>query len=139
MVEIRPLTIEDYNPVMKFWLSLPELGVSLEFDNRTRIAAYLNRNKGLSAVAVLDGRIVGTAICGHDGRRGSLYHVGVDARYRGQGIAHQMIDRCIAGLVSQGIHSAFLLTHSSNPEAAKFWSHNGWEAAPLITYHSKWF
>lgn len=138
MIEIRPMTIEDYDAVLEFWLGHPELGVSPDFDSRDRIATYLVRNEGLSTVAVLKGKIVGTVLCGHDGRRGSLYHVGVSAPCRGQGIAGLMIERCAAGLISQGIHSAFLLTHSSNPAAAKFWSHNGWEPAPLITYHSKW-
>lgn len=139
MIVIRPMTIEDYEAVLEFWLRHPELGVSPEFDSPARIGAYLKRNNGMSTVAVLEGRIVGTAICGHDGRRGSLYHVGVDAEFRGQGIARLIIDRCTAGLAGEGIHSAFLFTHESNPEAARFWSHNGWAPAPFITYHSKWF
>lgn len=135
MVVIRAMTIDDFEPVKAFWLAHPELGVSAEFDNRARIEMYLKRNPGLSTVATHQGEIIGTALCGHDGRRGSLFHVCVEPQYRKMGIARQMIDRCIRGLISEGIGSAFLFTHSSNSLAAAFWSHNGWEPVSGINYH----
>ena len=38
-----------------------------------------------------DGRIVGSILCGHDGRRGCLYHVCVDEDYRRHGIGKRMV------------------------------------------------
>lgn len=35
-------------------------------------------------MAVRDGKVVGAILCGHDGRRGCLYHVCVDPEYRMQ-------------------------------------------------------
>ena len=37
-------------------------------------------------VAVEDQKIVGAILCGHDGRRGCMYHVCVHEDYRMQGI-----------------------------------------------------
>ena len=42
-------------------------------------------------VAEEDGRIVGAILCGHDGRRGCLYHVCVDEGYRMRGIGKAMV------------------------------------------------
>ena len=51
-----------------------ELDVS---DSPAALKDFLARNPGLSTVAVLDGRLAGAALCGHDGRRGLLHHLAV--------------------------------------------------------------
>lgn len=135
MLEISAMSAADYDEAMAFWQSLPELGVAPRFDTRERITAYLARNPGLSTIARQSGRVVGTVLCGHDGRRGSLYHVGVAPDLRGQGVAQRMLARSTALLKEAGVGTAFLLT--SEDSAAAFWQHNGWQKAPGITYHSK--
>lgn len=135
MLEIRAMTLADYDQAMHFWQQNPELGVSPAFDSRARIGAYLQRNPGLSTVAVLDGKVIGTVLCGHDGRRGSFYHVGVDPAHRGEAIATRMLQRSTNLLKEADITTAFLFT--SNSEAAAFWQHLGWTPAPQILYHGK--
>lgn len=46
-------------------------------------------------VAVADGKIVGAILCGHDGRRGCLYHVCVHEDYRKNGIGKAMAVACM--------------------------------------------
>jgi ribosomal protein S18 acetylase RimI-like enzyme len=137
MLEIREMRGSDYAAALKLWRRVPELGVSPAFDNEARIAAYLDRNPGLSSVALLDGELVGTVLCGHDGRRGSFYHVGVAPEHRGNGIAAQMLKRSYAMLLEQGIDTAFLFVYSGDPAANAFWQANGWQPAPGITYYSR--
>lgn len=127
MIAIDPMTIEDYDAVLRFWQDVPELKVSPEFDTRERIGAYLARNPGLSMVARDGGRVVGALLCGHDGRRGSLYHVAVAPDSRGRGIARAMVERALAGLKAQGIGTAFLFVRTDNADAAAFWTHVGWQ------------
>jgi ribosomal protein S18 acetylase RimI-like enzyme len=86
-ITLDEMTMEDY----ELWLADSSLGVSPHFDTRDRIAAYLARNPGLSTVARLDGRIIGAALCGHDGRRGSIYHVAVAEQHRRLGIGRRMV------------------------------------------------
>jgi len=139
MIEIREMTIGDYSQVSDFWEQSQQLSVSLGFDTRERIKTYLERNPGISTVSVSQGSIVGTALGGHDGRRGSLHHVGVSKEYRNQGIATMMINRCIEKLREEGIYTGFLSTHVNNKKAEYFWTKRGWEPAPNIMYHSKGF
>ena len=56
-----------------------------------RSGAFPKRNPTTSVVAVEDGKIVGAILCGHDGRRGCMYHVCVHADYRMRGIGKEMV------------------------------------------------
>jgi ribosomal protein S18 acetylase RimI-like enzyme len=137
LLVVDAMTIHDYPEVLALWMRIPELGVAPGFDNEDRIAAYLGRNPRLSTVARRDDAIVGTALCGHDGRRGSIYHLAVAPEHRHQGIATHMMARCIEQLQQNGIHSAFLF--SGHDTARQFWMSQGWPALPSITYHHKEF
>ncbi|WP_434006924.1 GNAT family N-acetyltransferase [Paenibacillus konkukensis] len=50
----------------------------------------------MSTVAEIDQIIVGTVLCGHDGRRGTLYHVAVAEEHRRKGIAKEMVERSLS-------------------------------------------
>src|SRR5258707_393406 len=56
-------------------------------DSEAGLARFLARNPGPSPIAEKEGVIVGAALCGHDGRRGFLYRVGIAPTHRRQGIA----------------------------------------------------
>ncbi|HEY3329479.1 MAG TPA: GNAT family N-acetyltransferase [Capsulimonadaceae bacterium] len=135
-IAIQPMSIDDYDDVMALWLGTPELTVRTAFDTRERIDAYIARNPGLSQVAWDDSRLVGAVLCGHDGRRGSLYHMCVAVDCRGRGVGRLLVERCVAGLKEQGIDSAFLFVHDQNPSAADFWQKLGCEPATEIGYWS---
>ena len=66
---IRILRISDYNRVYALWRKTEGIGLN-ESDTREAIALFLRRNPNLSLVAIAGSRIVGTILCGHDGRRG---------------------------------------------------------------------
>lgn len=137
MIEIRAMTIDDYDQVMDLWLRTPEFGAYPRAYTTDRLAAYLARNPGLSTVAIADGRVIGTVLCGHDGRKGSMYNVTVSSEHRRQGIAKKMLERSQNGLKAEGIRVAFLFTYVSSKEAGEFWASQGWTAAPHVLYHDK--
>ncbi|MFA6287112.1 MAG: GNAT family N-acetyltransferase [Opitutaceae bacterium] len=130
--EMRPSDVHD---VCALWHSIPELNMSASFDSAERILYYLGRNPGLSSVARSDGRIVGAVLCGHDGRRGSFYHLGVLPDFRRGGIARRMVDRSISALNGIGIHTWFLFTHEKNLQAQSFWRKTGWQHCTWVQYH----
>jgi ribosomal protein S18 acetylase RimI-like enzyme len=128
------MTAEHYDRAREFWLSLPEIGFPSEFDTRERITEYLRRNPGCSSIALEGEQLIGAVLCGHDGRRGSLYHMAVAPAFRGQGIARQLVDRSLEQLRASGITSAFLFTRSTNPIAGAFWTALDWTLAPDVQY-----
>ena len=83
---VRIMTIEDYEGVYALWKKIKGFGIRSIDDSKEGVARFLKRNPTTSVVAEKDGRIVGSILCGHDGRRGCLYHVCVDEDYSRHGI-----------------------------------------------------
>ncbi|MDB5085312.1 MAG: family N-acetyltransferase [Bacilli bacterium] len=136
-VVIDEMKIENYDNIALFWKRNFGKAVSTEFDSKQRIESYINRNPGISSVAVHDGEIVGSVLCGHDGRRGTFYHVAVDEEFRGKGIAHRMIERSSSLLKQEGIDTAVLFAHTDNIKAVTYWKKNGWTSYLNVLYHFK--
>lgn len=112
-------------------------GVSVRgADSPDATARYLIRNPGLSFIAELDGRIVACALCGHDGRRGYLQHVIVHESHRGQGVAANLVERCVAGLEKLGILKTHIDVFTSNREAQRYWERRGWSRRDDIVRYS---
>jgi ribosomal protein S18 acetylase RimI-like enzyme len=76
----------------------------------------------LSRVALAGGNIVGAALCGHDGRRGFIYHLAVAPALHGRGIGRLLVDECIARLRRAGIARAIILVAMDNQTGRTFWS-----------------
>ena len=55
------MTIEDYDEVFAMWQITSARALS-SADSRENIEKYLRRNEGMSQVALVDGRIVGTVL-----------------------------------------------------------------------------
>jgi N-acetylglutamate synthase len=128
--DIRPLLISDYDDVYRLW-SQSE-GMSLQDDDeRARIEIYLKRNPGLCYVAVMQNRVVGSVLCGHDGRRTVLRHLAVEEECRNEGIARAPIAKVMASLRGQGIRKCNVYVMDENVAGQRFWTYVG---ARLVVY-----
>ena len=126
--QIRPMTAADIPAALALWRVTEGMGLG-ESDKPERLAAFLDRNSGLSAVAVLaDAALVGAVLCGDDGRRGYLHHLAVARERRNQGIAKALIAHCFAGLAAREIEKCNIFLLADNTEGERFWQRAGWEA-----------
>lgn len=126
--QLRLFSLGDYDEVMQLWKHTEGVGLN-ESDERPAIAAFLERNQGLSRVAVTpEGKIVGALLCGHDGRRGYLHHLAVAPEYRRQGIGQALVETCIGELKTLGIPKCNLFLYSNNDSGRLFWKRRGWDA-----------
>ncbi len=125
--QIRDMTMQDYEEVYALWEKSEGVKVSAQ-DSREDIEQYLNRNPRLSLVAEQEGRIVGSILCGTDGRRGYLQHLCVEDAFRGQGVASEMIRRVKSRFSDLGIHHLRIFVLRDNPAGRQFWEHRGWRA-----------
>ena len=57
----------------------------------------------MSFLALDGGTIVESALAGHHGRRGYLFHVGVAASHRGANLGETLLDYCYNALAMDGI------------------------------------
>ena len=126
MVTIRPMTIEDYDEVFAMWQITTKRALS-SADEKSQIERYLKRNEGLSQVAVIDGKIVGTVLAGHDGRRGFLHHMAVLPEFRRRRIGHALAETAIAKITAEGIEKTHIFCYQNNETGQKFWSDFGYE------------
>jgi ribosomal protein S18 acetylase RimI-like enzyme len=128
-IETRKFLVDDYAAVVELWKRVDGLEIA-EGDDRKSVAEFLLRNPGLSCVATDGPTIVGVALCGHDGRRGHIYHLAVDPKYRGLGLGKRLVDECLDGLRPAGIQRAIILVAHDNPRGRAFWKRCGWEEIP---------
>lgn len=133
---IHPLTPGRYEEVLAFLRGIPGVGSSREADSPAAVARYLARNPGLSFFAEMDGRVVGCAMSGHDGRRGYLQHVAVDPACRRRGIARALVQRCLAALAKEGIEKVHLDVYAANEAAHAYWAKSGWTRRDDIVRYS---
>ena len=151
-IETREFAIEDYDAVLDLWQRVEGLDIA-EGDDRETIRRYLKRNRGLSRVAVIarsttesagaersrresprglmsreaNQSIVGAVLCGHDGRRGYIYHLAVDPAYQELGIGRRLAAECRERLKDEGLERVNILVAQDNPRGREFWKCCGWE------------
>ncbi len=124
-ITVAEFTIDAYEKVYSLWEACEGIGLS-SADARTSIQIYLERNPGLSLIAY-DGRtLVGTILCGHDGRRGYIHHLAVRADYRRKGIGRLLVEKSLKTLEASGIKKCHLFIFHSNTSGIAFWESIGW-------------
>ena len=131
----RVMTIDDYDEVYNLWMSIKGFGIRSVDDSREGVEAFLKRNPLTSVVDIEDGKIVGAILCGHDGRRGCLYHVGVAEDYRMRGIGKAMVVFCMNALKKENINKVSLIAFTKNDIGNAFWNQIGWTRREDLNYY----
>lgn len=134
-VIIREMGMEDYENVYELWLSIEGFGIRTVDDSREGVERFLKRNPGTSVVAEQNGRIVGSILCGHDGRRGCFYHVCVAKDYRNHGIGHRMAHFAMEALAEEGVSTVSLIAFKKNEVGNMFWHRVGWNSREDLNYY----
>ena len=132
---IKPMTIEDYDGLHALWITIHGFGIRSIDDSREGVERFIRRNPTTSMVACENGRIVGAILCGHDGRRGCLYHVCVHEDYRKQGIGQKMVEACLAALKCEHVNKVNLIAFKKNDVGNHFWQGMGWTFREDVNYY----
>jgi ribosomal protein S18 acetylase RimI-like enzyme len=135
-LEIRTLTLEDYEPVLALWRACEGVGLSAD-DSRAGIERHLARNPGLSFIALDGDRVAGAVLCSHDGRRGYLTHLAVAKEYRRRGVGEALAGRCLEALRQLGISKCHIFVFVDNENARAFWRKTGWIQRDELVVMSK--
>ena len=132
---IRTMTIADYDRLYKLWKSIKGFGIRSVDDSREGIETFLKRNPTTSVVAEEDGTVVGSVLCGHDGRYGYMYHVCVKEEYRLRGIGKAMVVFCMKALKEERINKIAIIAFTSNDAGNAFWHKVGWKQREDLNYY----
>lgn len=132
---IRAMTLDDYEKVYELWMKIKGFAIRSIDDSREGVERFLNRNPGISVVAEEDGKIIGAILCGHDGRRGCMYHVCVDPEYRLKGIGKSMVVFAMEALKKEKINKVSLIAFTKNDIGNAFWKEIGWTKREDLNYY----
>ena len=132
---VRTMTIEDFDQVHALWMTISGFAIRSIDDSREGVERFLRRNPTTSVVAEEDGKIVGSILCGHDGRRGCLYHVCVHKDYRMRGIGKAMVVYAMNALKAEEISKVSLIAFTRNDIGNAFWNRIGWTRRLDLNYY----
>lgn len=128
---------QDYSAVIDLWESSgPGIHVQ-KSDSPEEIQKKLLRDPDLFLLAEIDGQIIGTVIGGFDGRRGIIYHLAVEARYRKKGIGALLLHQVEERLAKKGCLKAYLLVTRENTSAIEFYRNQGWDSMDNLVIFGK--
>lgn len=136
-MNIRIMTIADYDAVYSLWISCKGMGLNNLDDSREGIERFLDRNPETCFVAKNDsGQIIGAIMVGTDGRRGYIYHTAVSPNCRRQGIARRLVKTVLEVLRKLNINKVALVVFERNSDGNKFWESIGFTVRNDIVYRN---
>ena len=135
-MEIKLMNIEDYDKAYQLWTNTKGMGMRSLDDSFEGIAKFLKRNPTTNYIAQVENKIVGVILCGHDGRRGYIYHTAVDSDYRGNGIGKRLVNAVLEALKKEGINKVTLVVFDSNDLGNKFWQSLGFNKRDDLIYRN---
>lgn len=132
---IRTMKAGDYEGVYSLWMTIKGFAMRSIDDSREGVERFLARNPKTSVVALEEGKIVGAILCGHDGRRGCMYHVCVHEDYRMRGIGKAMVVFAMEALKKEEISKVSLIAFTQNDVGNAFWNRIGWTKREDLNYY----
>jgi N-acetylglutamate synthase len=138
-VGIRDFRPADYGRVMELWA---EGGLPLKPQGRDSREAIV-RQVGLPNVRFLvaeageGGPVVGTVLATHDGRKGWINRLAVDAALRKRGLGARLVGEAERWLESQGTDILACLIEDDNAVSMAVFEKLGYKKHPEIIYFAK--
>ncbi|MEA2116584.1 MAG: GNAT family N-acetyltransferase [Thermodesulfobacteriota bacterium] len=124
---IEKLRIDDYDEIHQIWSNTNGITLRAIDDSKEGIERFLIRNPNINFICRINGNIVGGILCGHDGRKGFIYHVVVKENYRERGIGKKLVEHVIKSLIEEKITKISVLVNSDNISGIDFWESLGFE------------
>ena len=135
-MQIRTMTIHDYEKVYALWMSCKNMGFNDIDDSKEGIARFLERNPNTSFVAMENDELLGIILGGHDGRRGYIYHMSVAENHRKKGIGSSLVEKCLESFKNENISKVALLVFKYNETGNAFWEKQGFILREDVNYRN---
>jgi len=135
-MEIKVMTINDYDKVYKLWTNTVGMDMRSLDDSFEGIERLLKRNPTTNYIAQVGNKIIGVILCGHDGRKGYIYHTAVKTDYRDKGVGKTLVDATLEALEKEKINKVALVAFGSNELGNKFWQSLGFDKRDDLIYRN---
>jgi len=136
-ITIRNMALKDYEGVIQLWNACEGVHMHRDYSETYEgISNFLNRNPGMSFIA-LDGEVIVGAVLGsHDGRRGFINHLAVLGQYRKNGIARSLVENVIETLKAAGMRKIAVFILKDNSGGRAFWLKMGFANEDIVDIYS---
>ncbi len=136
-ITLRDFQMEDYAEVIRLWED-GKLPLKLEGrDSRENVARQIAMPNVFFFVAELSGRIVGTILCTHDGRKGWINRLAVAEAYRRHGIGRRLVEIAESRFEILGLGITAALIEEWNEDSMSAFEKLGYRKHPEILYFTK--
>ena len=120
---IRGFARVDYKQVYNVW-EASGLGMRTS-DTLPELEKVLERDPDLFLVAEGDGIIVGAVLGAFDGRRGWVYHLGVEPAYQNRGIGTKLMVELLERYRAKGVNKVNLMVTAENLAVCEYYKKMG--------------
>ena len=131
---IERMIIDDYDEIHQLWSNTSGITLRAIDDSKEGIKRFIKRNPKNNFIYRINGKIIGCIICGHDGRKGFIYHTVVNENNRGRGIGKKLVENVIKSLKEENITKIGVLVNSDNISGNDFWESFGFEYFNDLNY-----
>lgn len=134
-MKLRVMTIHDYDGVLALWKSIDGFYIRAIDDSYEGMQKFLERNPRTNVVALHNERIIGSILCGYDGRCAYLYHVCVQKEYRHKQIGKNMVAFVKERLRDEGATHINLVAFKENTLGNLFWNELHWSIKDTLNLY----
>ena len=134
---IREFRLDDYDSLIALWndAQLPHRPKGR--DRLDKIEREVDRGNAVYLVAELDGKLVGSVLGTHDGRKGWINRLAVSPEFRQQGIARMLVNEVENRLYELGIETIACLIEDQNKISMQMFEKLGYKRESNIVYFTK--
>jgi ribosomal protein S18 acetylase RimI-like enzyme len=131
---IEKMKIDYYDEIHQIWSNTNGMTLRAIDDSKEGIERFLKRNPNNNFICRIDGNIIGGILCGHDGRKGFIYHTVVKENYRDRGVGKKLVENVIKSLKEENITKIGVLVNSDNISGNNFWESLGFKYFNNLKY-----
>ena len=130
MIEIRTLTLDDYDAILAVWNAS---GLKIKPTGReSRDAMQHQMDVGVQTIlgAFVDGQLAGVVLATHDSRKGWINRLGVGEAYKRHGVGRALVQAAESCLHGQGIGVIGALVEHQNEASRQLFEGEGFTIVP---------
>jgi ribosomal protein S18 acetylase RimI-like enzyme len=130
MIEVRTLTLDDYDAIMAVWQAS---GLKIKPTGReSREAMQQQMDVGIQTIvgAFVDGQLAGVVLATHDSRKGWVNRLGVAEAFKRRGVGRALVQAAENCLHDQGITVIGALVEHTNEASRTLFEGEGFEVVP---------
>lgn len=125
MMNIRPMTIEDFGMCYQLW-QRANLHVEPFDEKKKEVAMMIEKNPTSCLVGIENNNIIGTSMGVFNGRRAWIYHLAVDPAFQHKGYGSQLLKATEEELKKAGAPVVLLFVDNDNLEIVPFYTKKGY-------------